>query len=281
MSALTAASQTRNMNFEITSLDNSTMEASSFKVGTFKPDDFLVGILKKFIEPIPDEFKGKEVIYIIEVFAGDQRIHQQAFRKVAPQTTWWKFNLIPDPASNMDAAFRMDWNGDMARGLATLPRGINMIKVNSYLELGEKRIQAGYGEINFDNSVKGQTDLKKRGDDIDKKSSFDPAKEMDEWVKKNGGWEVFKKEADSEIAKREKAAEEQEAKDYFHVIAKNDCLESITVVVNGQQTYIIDGKGTGKIKVFRGRTGELKVSGRTIMTISESMDKSTVTVCPK
>jgi hypothetical protein len=274
-------SQTRNMNFEVTSSNNSTMEVSSSSVGSFRPEEFLVGVLKKFLEPVPAEFKGKQVIYIIEAFTADRRIHQQAFKRTAPGATWWKFNLIPDPTSNMDASFRIDWNGDLVRSLSQLPAGKHLIDVKTYLELGDKRVHIGWGEINFDNSQKTNIDLKKRGDDIDKKSSFDPAKEMDDWVKKNGGWETFKKEADAEIVKREKAAEEAEARDYYQVIAKNDCLQSITVVVNGQQTYIIDGKGSGKIKVFRGREGELKVDGRTIMTITEAIDKSTITVCPK
>jgi hypothetical protein len=275
--AMTKA-QEKNIAFEVTS-GRSMMEYGSWKTGTILPGDYVEAIAEKFLNTPPASFQGQSVIGYIEVLINDEIIHRHAFKFTYPEYNRWRFTLIPDPYSNVSITFRHDWNGNFCRALAGLPKGEHLLKVNSYLEKDEERVHVGYGEINYDNRVSGDADLMKTADLIDENATFDPQKEMAEWIQKNGGAEAWRKANDADLAQSDAEDAKREAENYYKVTAKNNCNESYTITVNDAQTYVINGQGSVVISVARGKSGLVKRNGAVVATVTENQENGTIVIC--
>jgi hypothetical protein len=270
--------QDKNITFEVTT-GQSMMEYGYWKIGTIVPGDYVDAIAEKFLTTPPVSFEGQPVIGYIEVLINDEIIHRHAFKFTYPEYNRWRFSLIPDPYSNVSITFRHDWNGNFNRVLAKLPKGEHLLKVKSYLEKDNERIQVGYGEINYNNTGESDADMLKIADLIDKNATFDPQKEMSEWIQKNGGADAWRKANEADMAKSDEEDAKREAKNYYKITAKNNCNDSYTLTVNDAQTYVINGKGTVVISVARGKKGIIKRNGTVVATVSENQENGTVVIC--
>jgi len=270
--------QEKNLGFEITS-GRSMMDYGHWKEASFSPGDFILTYHNRPLNSIPDEFKGQEVVFYFEIALGAEIIHRHVYTAKGPEYDYWKVNLIPDPWDNVSIVFRHDWSGNFLRVLHALPKGKHLLKVSTFLEKDGNRIQNGYGEITYDNSGAYDADLLKMADLIDKNSTFDPEKEMSEWIEKNVGREEWRRLNDAEFARIDAEDAVREAKNYYKVTAKNNCNESFTLTVNDQQTYVIDGKGSVVISIARGRTGTIKRNNVVVATVSEKDEGGVVSIC--
>ncbi|MFH2096255.1 MAG: hypothetical protein ABIJ16_11160 [Bacteroidota bacterium] len=273
-------SQQKNITFEVTS-GRTMMEYSSYSPGTFKPGEFLAAYTNSFIEAIPEDFKGKTVIYYIEVQENGKVIHKHAFTKECPTSGWWKFNLIPNPNSSESIVFRHDWNGNLLRALNGLEPGVHPLTFLTYLENEGKRIQTGYGEIKYDNSAPTELDLLKTADEIDKNSTFDPEKELSEWIDKNGGWDAWKAGADADLAESDAEDAARDAKNSYKVTIKNNCKDEKLFTVNQTATvYSVKGNSTTEISLSRGKDGVIHVNNLVVAKFTEKNEGGIVIICP-
>jgi len=270
--------QEKNLGFEVTS-GNSMMDYGYWKEATFYPGSFLLTYYDNSLQTIPEEFKGKEVVFYFEIGLADNIIHRHVYTSNCPEYKYWKVNLIPDPWDNVSIVFRHDWNGNFVRVLHSLPQGTHLLKVSTFLEKDGQRIQTGYGEITYDNTGEHSVDLLKMADLIDQNSTFDPEKEMGEWIEKYVGRDAWRKANEADMAQSDKEDAEREAKNYYKVTAKNNCNDSFTLTVNDQQTYVINGKGTVSLSIPRGKTGTIKRNGVSVATVSEKDEGSAVSIC--
>jgi hypothetical protein len=274
----TLSAQDKNLGFEVTS-GGSMMDYGHWKEASFCPGDFILTYHNRPLNNVPDEFKGQEVVFYFEVGLGAEIIHRHVYTANGPEYDYWKVNLIPDPWDNISVVFRHDWSGNFLRVLDALPKGKHLLKVSTYLEKEGIRVQTGYGEITYDNSGEYDADLLKMADLIDKNSTFDPEKEMSEWIEKNVGRDEWRKANEAEMANSDAEDAAREAKNNYKVTAKNNCNESFTLTVNDQQTYVIDGKGTVVISIARGRTGTIKRNNVVVATVSEKDEGGVVSIC--
>jgi hypothetical protein len=273
-----AIAQDKNLGFEVTS-NNMMKDFGYWKEATFKPGDYILTYHDSPLNSIPDEFKEQEVIFYFEVAIDENVIHRHVYTAKCPEYKYWKVNLIPDPWDNVSIVFRHDWSGNFVRVLHSLPKGKHLLKVSTFLEKDGQRVQNGYGEITYDNSEDHEVDLLKMADLIDQNSTFDPQKEMAEWIEKNGGRDAWRKANEAEMAQSDSEDAAREARNYYKVIVKNNCTDSFTLTVNDAQTYIINGLGTVEISVSRGTSGVIKRNGIAMITVSEKQEGSTVNIC--
>jgi hypothetical protein len=255
------------------------MDFGYWKEATFKPGEYILTYHDSPLNSIPDEFKEQEVIFYFEVAIDENVIHRHVYTAKCPEYKYWKVNLIPDPWDNVSIVFRHDWSGNFVRVLHSLPKGKHLLKVSTFLEKDGQRVQNGYGEITYDNSEDHEVDLLKMADLIDQNSTFDPQKEMAEWIEKNGGRDAWRKANEAEMAQSDSEDAAREARNYYKVIVKNNCTDSFTLTVNDAQTYIINGLGTVEISVSRGTSGVIKRNGIAMITVSEKQEGSTVNIC--
>jgi hypothetical protein len=272
------SAQEKNLGFEVTS-GNSMMDHGYWKEASFYPGNFLLAYYDKPLNTIPEEFKGNEVVFYFEVTLSEKIIHRHVYTSTCPEYNYWKVNLIPDPWDNVSIVFRHDWNGNFVRVISLLPKGSHLLKISTYLEKDEQRIQTGYGEITYDNSGEYDTDLMKMADLIDQNSTFDPQKEMAEWIEKNGGHDAWRKANEEDMQKSDAEDAERESLNYYKVTVKNNCNETFTLTVNDAQTYIINGLGTVEISISRGKSGIIKRNGIAMITVTEKQEGSTVAIC--
>jgi hypothetical protein len=270
--------QDKNITFEVTT-GQSMMEYGYWKMGTILPGDYVDAIAEKFLTTPPASFEGQPVIGYIEVLLNDEIIHRHAFKFTYPEYNRWRFSLIPDPYSNVSITFRHDWNGNFNRALAKLPKGKHLLKVKSYLEKDNERILVGYGEIDYDNTGGGDIDMIKIADLIDQNATFDPQKEMADWIQKNGGADAWRKANDADLAKSDAEDAKREAQNYYKITAVNNCNDSYTLTVNDAQTYVINGKSSLVISVARGKAGVIKRNGTVVATVAENQENGTVVIC--
>ncbi len=270
--------QDKNLGFEVTS-GGSMMDYGHWKEASFGPGDFILTYHNRPMNNIPDDFKGQEIVFYFEVALGDEIIHRHVYTANGPEYDYWKVNLIPDPWDNVSIVFRHDWSGNFVRVLHALPKGKHLLKVSTFLEKEGQRIQNGYGEITYDNSEDHEVDLLKMADLIDENSTFDPEKEMSEWIEKYVGRDAWRQANETEMAQSDAEDAEREVKNYYKVTAKNNCNESFTLTVNDQQTYVINGQGSVVISVFRGKSGTIKRNGVVVATVSERDEGGVVSIC--
>lgn len=270
--------QEKNLGFEITS-GGYMMDYGYWKEASFSPGNFLLTYCDNFLNPIPDEFKNQEVIFYFEVSIGEKIIHRHAYTHACPEYSYWKVNLIPDPWDNVSIVFRHDWNGNFLRALNMLPKGKHLLKISTFIEKDTQRIHTGYGEITYDNSEDSSVNLIEMADLIDKNSTFDPEKEMAEWIEKNGGRDAWRKANEEEMQKSDAEDAENEKANYYKITAKNNCNDSFTLTVNDAQTYIINGLGSVELQIRRGTSGNIKRNGTHVITVSEKDEGTTVSIC--
>ena len=143
----------------------------------FAPGDWLLAYTRKLNTASLEPLKDKDVKYIFKFESNGKQIAEHTFtKKLDNISSYFKFNLIPNPDSGIDIKFRWDWSGKLAKALSELPAGRHPVTVLGFIEGEGKKIPIVKGQFLYDGS-QGKGSLAAIAGKIDSKAGFDSQKE--------------------------------------------------------------------------------------------------------
>lgn len=256
-----------------------TRDRTTYTKPVFKPGDSVRCYVKRGFNEKPAESLRGDVARYIELHYEGQLLHRHSFQDTFDGNEFWGFYIIPDPESEENKVFRKDWTGDFVLKLAELPPGQHNLEVHGYVQQGEVMLRAATTTVTYDNSEPHEVDFAKLAKKIDEERGRDPEAELNAWIEANGGADAWRAHSDATFAKREAAAAERRAANYYSVTLKNDCAKSLSVSTSNGKVFVIDSYKTANLEVMRGSSASINVGGSDVASVSESNEGGSVTLC--